>query len=176
MQALWGFRTYQTFGSGPLVVCSILLSALSLCLWCVVFECGSISRFKAFLAWFGAFVWVCVVCVLCVACVALYACGVRRIKGLWCVCLSFCPFAFLLLLLCLPPFMLVVLLCSGCLSLFSCIVFVAIWVWLLFPFPFRTTRKKKGRAVLVRPLLVCRECSNSCNVIEELRGRCFGSF
>ena len=42
---------------------------------------------------------------------------VRRIKGLWRVCLSFCPFAFLLLLLCLPPFMLVVLLCSGCLLL-----------------------------------------------------------
>ena len=64
---------------------------------------------------------------------------------MWRVCLSFCPFAFLLLLLCLPSFMLVVLLCSGCLSLFSCIVFVALWVWLLFPFPFRTTRKKKGR-------------------------------
>ena len=58
-----------------------------------------------------------------------------------------CVFAsvFLLLLLCLPPFMLVVLLCSGCLSLSSCIVFVALWVWLLFPFPFRTIRKKRGR-------------------------------
>ena len=68
--ALWGFRTCQTFGAGPLVVCSVLLSALSLCLWCVVFEYGSISRFKAFLARFGAFVWVCVGLVIFVACVA----------------------------------------------------------------------------------------------------------
>ena len=52
---------------------------------------------RAFLAGFGCFVWVYVACVLCVACGALYACGVRRIKGLWRVCLSFCPFAFLLL-------------------------------------------------------------------------------
>ena len=33
-------------GSGPLVVCSLLLSALSLCLWCVALEYGSISHFK----------------------------------------------------------------------------------------------------------------------------------
>ena len=44
--------------------------------------------FRGFLARFGAFVWVCVACVLCVACGALYACGVRRIKGLWRVCLN----------------------------------------------------------------------------------------
>ena len=31
-------------------------------------------------------------------------------------------------------------------------VLVSLWV-LLFSFPYRTTRKKKGRAVLVRPLL-----------------------
>ena len=68
--ALYGFRTCRTFGSGPLVVCSLLLSALSLCPWCVVFECGSISRFKGVLAMFGVVVWVCVACVLCVACVA----------------------------------------------------------------------------------------------------------
>ena len=29
--ALWGFRTCQTFGSGPLVVSSLLLSAFLLC-------------------------------------------------------------------------------------------------------------------------------------------------
>ena len=153
-----GFRTCLNAGSGILVVCSLPLSALSLCLWCVACKYGSISRFK------GVFsvVWGC--------CVGL--CGSCGLRGLWGFCvrewlggfvacgvfaflLSFCPFAFLLLLLCLPPFMLVVLLCSGCLSLFSCIVFVALWVWLLFPFPFRTIRKKKGRAVLVRPLFVC---------------------
>ena len=42
----WGFRTCQTFGAGPLVVCSGPLSALSLCLWCVVLEYALISRFK----------------------------------------------------------------------------------------------------------------------------------
>ena len=83
-------------------------------------------------------------------------CGfcVREWLGGLKACGVFAP-VFLLLLLCLPPFMLVVLLCSGCLSLSSCIVFVALWVWLLFPFPFRTIRKKRGRAVLVRPLSVC---------------------
>ena len=33
-------------GAGPLVVCSLLLSALSLCLWCIACKYGSISRFK----------------------------------------------------------------------------------------------------------------------------------
>ena len=52
-----------------------------------------------------------------------------------------------LLLMCLPPFMLVVLLCSGCLSLSSCIVFVV-------SFSLTDYMQKKGRAVLVRPLCV----------------------
>ena len=38
-------RTYTSAGAGPLVVCPLLLPALSLCPWCVVFEYGSISRF-----------------------------------------------------------------------------------------------------------------------------------
>ena len=54
----------------PFVACSLLLSALSLCLWCVVLEYALISRFKGVLAWFMGFVWVYVACVLCVACVA----------------------------------------------------------------------------------------------------------
>ena len=33
-------------GSGPLVVCSLLLSSLSLCLWRVVFEICLYSHFK----------------------------------------------------------------------------------------------------------------------------------
>ena len=52
---------------------------------------------RAFLGGFMGFVWVCVVLVLCVVCVALYACGVRRIKGLWRVCSCFSSFAYLLL-------------------------------------------------------------------------------
>ena len=126
-----------------------LLPALSLCLWCIGFECGSISRFK------GVFseVWGC--------CVGLL--GLRALRGLCGFCtrvelggLRACgvfAFRFLLLLLCLPPFMLVVLLCSGCLSLSSCIVFVALWVWLLFPFPLRYIRKK-GRNFLASSLRV----------------------
>ena len=62
-QALWGSRPAGGC-SGPLVVCSLVLSALPLCLWYVIFEYGSISRFK------GVFSVVCVVCVACVACVA----------------------------------------------------------------------------------------------------------
>ena len=64
---------------------------------------------RAFLGGFMGFVWVCVVLVLCVVCVALYACGVRRIKGLWRVCSCFSSFAYLLL-----PF--VLSLCSCFLS------------------------------------------------------------
>ena len=83
-----------------------------LCLWRVGFECGSISRFKGvFSAVYGV-------------CVGL--CGLRALRGLcgfcvreWLGGLKACgvfALRFLLLLLCLPPFMLVVLLCSGCLS------------------------------------------------------------
>ena len=46
-----GGRGFEASGpargcSGPLVVCSLLLSALSLCLWCVVFEICLYSRFE----------------------------------------------------------------------------------------------------------------------------------
>ena len=37
-----GLQDLPDVGSDPLVVCSLLLSALSLCLWYVVFEYGSI--------------------------------------------------------------------------------------------------------------------------------------
>ena len=133
-----------------------LLSALSLCLWCAACKYGSISRFKGVFSGFWAFrVGLCCLGALrglCGFCTRVELGGFMACCVFAPVFIFFCP-CFLLLLLCLPPFMLVVLLCSGCLSLSSCIVFVALWVWLLFPFPFRTTRKKKGRAVLVRPLL-----------------------
>ena len=106
-----GLQDCLNVGSGPLVVCSLLLSSFSLCLWYVVFEYGSISRFK------GVFseVWGC--------CVGLCCSG--DLRGLWGFCtrvglggfgaccvfafvfrffsvfallLSFCPFSFLLLL------------------------------------------------------------------------------
>ena len=74
--ALWRVHLVQAFetqdlpevGSGPLVVCSLFLSALSLCLWCVVLEYALISRFKGV---FSA-VWGC--------CVGL--CGLRALRGL----------------------------------------------------------------------------------------------
>ena len=48
----------------------LLLSALSLCLWCAGFEICLYSYFEGVLARFMVLVWVCVVLVLCVACVA----------------------------------------------------------------------------------------------------------
>ena len=71
-RALWGFRTCQTFGAGPLVVCSLLLSALSLCLCWVVLEICLYSRFKGV---FSA-VWGC--------CVGL--CCLGALRGLWGFC------------------------------------------------------------------------------------------
>ena len=65
-------RTYTSAGSGPLVVCSLLLPALSLCLWCVACKYGSISRFKGvFRGFYGV-------------CVGL--CGLRALRGLWGFC------------------------------------------------------------------------------------------
>ena len=107
---------------------------------------------------------------------------VRRIKGLWRVCLSFslfclrfsssltifCPFA--------CPFLSLLLLSSGCpLSLWLVVGFLSFG--LLFLFPFRTIRKKKGHKVFsLRPLFVGCGCLDSCIVIKEFRCRCFGLF
>ena len=91
-------------------------------------------------------VWVCVVLVLCVACVALYACGVRRLKGLLRVCLPFIRFSSSL-----PSFsslyLLFVLLSFFTLVVFwlsSCIVFVALWVCWVFFFPCGLHSKREG--------------------------------
>ena len=67
-----GLQDLPEVGAGPLVVCSLLLSALSLCLWCVACKYGSISRFKGvfsavwgvscgfvLLACFAWLVWLC---------------------------------------------------------------------------------------------------------------------
>ena len=78
----------------------------------------------------------------------LYACGVRRLYDLWRVSLNlslYSPFflslylPFVLRLVC---FALVVFWLSSCLVLF---VLVSLWLLLLFPFPLRYIRKKKGR-------------------------------
>lgn len=138
--------------------CSAFLPALSLCLWCAVLEYGSISHFKGvFSAVWGFGVGLCCLGALRGLCGFLCACGVRRFKGLKRICLSFfffCPcvcspfmlFAYLLgLCLCCPRLVL----------LYALFVLVCLWS-LLFPFPFRYIRKKKGRKDLsLRPLLSC---------------------
>lgn len=121
-----------------LLLFGVLPAFSCFCSWCVAYKYGSVSRFKAV---FGGF-WG--------ADVYLY--GLGALRGLCGFCArvelgglkTFCVFAprFILLHQCLPSFMLVVLLCSDCLSLFSCVVFVALWVWSLFLFPFRTKRKR----------------------------------
>ena len=176
-QALWGFRTCRRLA---LVLWSCVLSfcPLSRFVFGALYLNMPLFRvFRGFLAGFRAF--------------RVGLCGLRALRGLWGFCvrewlggLEACgvfaslfvllPFFFcscVCLLLCwLSFFALVVFLCSLALS---CLFLWSLWSLLLFPFPFRTIRKKKGRAVLVRPLFVCRKCSNSCNVIEELRYCCF---
>ena len=125
--------------------------------------------------WVWCFAWI--VWLLC-------ACGVRRFRGLkrasplfYLFRLCFISFAsvflllrlsfvlfLVLLLLCLPFFLSSLLLllslfllssaCPlGCLA--SALGLVFSLCGLLFLFPFRYIRKKKGRSVLVRPLLSC---------------------
>lgn len=133
-----------------------LLSALPLCLWWVALEYGSISRFK------GVFSVVWGVCVglccfgalrgLCGFCAreplgGLKACSVfASVLFFFASVLSFCPLLFFfayLLGLCLC--------CSRLVLLPSLFVLVCL---LLFLFPFRYMRKKRGRNFL-RPLSFC---------------------
>ena len=134
-------------GSGPLVVCPCLLSVISLCLWCITLEYGSISRFK------GVFRGVYSVCVgLC--CLGglrglwgfLCACGVRRLYDLWRVCLRFSSFAPVFASFCpLFFFALVVFACPLALSL-------------LFLFPFRIYAQKERAQFLASSLRVLWAC------------------
>ena len=123
-------------GFGPLVVCSLLLSAFLLFAWCVACEYGSISRFK------GVFsvVWG----------VRVGLCCLGALRGLWGFCArvelggfrACCVFAFHFVF-------------SPC-FLSSCIVFpflLLLWLCIFF-FPCGCTDKKKGRNFL-RPLLSC---------------------
>ena len=61
-------RTYTSAGAGPLVVCSLLLSSFSLCLWCVGFEICLYSHFEGVLEGFPCWMYACIARVLCVAC------------------------------------------------------------------------------------------------------------
>ena len=138
---------------------------------------------RAFLEGFMGFVWVwlswCFAWIVGLLC----ACGVRRFWGLLRVCLCFYPFV-----LCFYPFVLCfsssspifwgfVFVVLGLSCLFVLFVLVSLWV---FVFSFSLTdymqKERAQRFCSLRPLFVCCECSNSCNVIEKLRCRCFGSF
>ena len=118
-----------------------LLSALSLCLWCVMLEYGSISHFKGVLAWFLLFrVGLCCLGALrglCGFCVREWlggfgACGV--FASILFYFLSFCSCFYLVSSFpCLP----------------SCPLLVLFLCGLLFPFPLRTIcAKRKGAKVL----------------------------
>ena len=157
MPALWGSGPARTLA---LVLWSCVPSFCPLCCSSLGALSTNMALFRilrAFLAWFMGFAWVCVVLVLCVACGALYACGVRRIRGLLRVCLSFCPFAYLLL-----PF--VLSLCSCFLSCLSSLCSALLWLFfvvvfldlcLCFLFPLRTIRKERAQRFCPCVLSLC---------------------
>ena len=128
------------------------LSALPLCLWGVTLEYGSVSRF------WGVFSVVYGFCVgLCCLGGLRGLCGfcVREWLGGFGTCCVFAPhfISFASLLLLLSRFLL-----SWLVLLSSLFVLLHCLCWLFgcgccFLFPYGYTDKKKGRAVLVRPLL-----------------------
>ena len=136
------------------VPCSPPFVRLSVLLSCISLQICSISLFKGrfwrvlgcgcIFIWAWRFAWL--VGLLC-------ACGVRRLYDLWRVCPHFSLFSsslhifwgFAFVVLGLSSWLLGF--CSWSCPLSLC--------GLLFLFPFRTMRKKKGRSVLVRPLLSC---------------------
>ena len=69
-QALCGFRTCQTFGSGPLVVCSLFRPLSCFAPDVLGLNMPLFAILRGFLAGFPCWMWVCIACVLCVACVA----------------------------------------------------------------------------------------------------------
>ena len=130
-------------GSCPLVVCSLLLSALLLCLCCVACKYGSISRFK------GVFsvVWGCRVglCVLCGFCARVELGGLK----------ARCVFAFVFPLLCLSFYLFTCFL-SFCPSLVW-LPFVFLVCLCVFFFPCGLYVKRKGApcwCVLSCPVVV----------------------
>ena len=114
---------------------------------------------RGFLEGFPCWMYVCIASMLCVACVALYACGVRRIKGLWRVCSYFLAFP----LLCLPFHLFTCfcpspcLLCSGCLLLvlLHCLCGSLGVVVVSFSLTDYTQKERTQRFCPLCPLLSC---------------------
>lgn len=171
------------FGCVP-TLCPSFVPCL-LCLWCIAFEYGSISRFKGVfrgfwgadvcLYGFGALLGLCGFC-------ARVELGGYMTCGVFASILSLLPMFYLF---CIrfsssSPFFcpLSCPLCSCFLCLSSCPLLVLSLCGLLFLFPYGCMRKKKGRKVLSfassHGVLLSR--SNSCNVVKKLRCRCFGFF
>ena len=149
--SLCGFRTCQTFGSCPLVACSLLLSALSLCLWCAACKYGSISRFKGVFSGFWAF--------------RVGLCCLRALRGLCGFCArvelgglkACCVFAFLfvslpLFLSFLPLFYLFAYLQGFAFVVLVLSAFVALSLCLLFPL--RMYRQKERAQFLASSLVL----------------------
>ena len=122
-----------------------LLPAFSLCLWCVVFECGSISRFKGV---FSA-VWGCCVGLSCLRAL-LGLCGfcARVELGGFMAC---CVFAFLLSVFLSLSLFLSSCPCLSVLDVFclsSCLDFPLLLCLCVFFFPIGLHAKRKGAKVL----------------------------
>ena len=137
-----------------------LLPALSLCLWCIVFECGSISRFKGV---FGGFWGVCVG--LCCSGVLLGLCGfcVRVELGGLKACGVFASVFLVFPLLCLPFHLFTCFLSFTLSALFWLSFFcpLALSLWLFgcgccFLFPYGLYAKRKGAI----------SCVLSCSVVS----------
>ena len=155
--ALWGFRTCKTFGSDPLVVRSLLLSALSLCLWWVVFEICLYSRFKGvFSAVYGVCVGLCCLRALrglCGFCArvelgGLKACGVFPSIYPF-ICLSFYLFT------CFLSFALSALLWLSFFVLLHCLCGSLGVVVVSFSLSDYTQKERAQRFCPLRPLLSC---------------------
>ena len=147
------FRTCRNAGSGPLVVCSPPFVRFAF--GALLANMALFRILRGFLARFLLFR------------VGLYC--LRALRGLWGFCArewlgglkACCVFAllFVLLLLCLPPFMLVVLLCSGCPRLVLFPAFALFVCLLVFVFSFSlsdyTQKERAQRFCSLRPLFVC---------------------
>lgn len=116
-------------------------------------------------------------------------CCLRALRGLWGFCvrewlggLKACgvfAFLFILLHLCLLlfcPFVLSFVLSTPAVLGLSFLSLCGLFLGSLFPFPFRTIRKKERAQSVLRPLFVGRGCLDACIVIKEFRCRCFGFF
>ena len=149
---LSGLQDLPEVGSGPLVVCSFLLPALLLCLWCIGLKYAFIWLFKGVFSAVWAFrVGLCCLGALrglCGFCARVELGGLKDC-GVFAFILSFCPFVFLSC----PAFVLLACFASWLASLLGfCSWSLGLLVlWLLVFFPFRTASDIKRRGAYCVP-------------------------